>query len=108
MATHSSILAWRTPWAEEPGKLQSMVSERVMYTVIFIYMYIYNWASLIAQLVKNLPAMQETPETLVLFLGQEESPGEGNGYRLQYSCLENPMGRGAWRATIHGVSKSQT
>ena len=36
------------------------------------------------------------------------SPGEGNGYPIQYSCLENPMDRGAWRATVHGVAKSQT
>ena len=36
------------------------------------------------------------------------SPGEGNGNPLQYSCLENPMDRGAWRATVHGVTKSQT
>ena len=36
------------------------------------------------------------------------SPGEGNGNPLQYSCLENPMDRGAWRATGHGVAKSQT
>ena len=35
-------------------------------------------------------------------------PGEGNGNPLQYSCLENPMGRGAWQATVHGVTKSQT
>ena len=35
-------------------------------------------------------------------------PGEGNGNPLQYSCLENPMVRGAWRATVHGVTKSQT
>ena len=34
------------------------------------------------------------------------SPGEGNGNPLQYSCLENPMDRGAWRATVHGVAKS--
>ena len=34
------------------------------------------------------------------------SPGEGNGNPLQYSCLENPMDRGAWRATIHGVAES--
>ena len=34
-------------------------------------------------------------------------PGEGNGYPLQYSCLENPMDRGAWQATVHGVTKSQ-
>ena len=36
------------------------------------------------------------------------SPGEGNGNPLQYSCLENPMDRGAWWATVHGVTKSQT
>ena len=36
------------------------------------------------------------------------SPGEGNGNPLQYSCLENPMDRGAWRATVHGVTKSRT
>ena len=36
------------------------------------------------------------------------SPGEGNGNSLQYSCLGNPMDRGAWQATVHGVAKSQT
>ena len=36
------------------------------------------------------------------------SPGEGNGSPLQYPCLENPMDRGAWRATVQGVAKSQT
>ena len=36
------------------------------------------------------------------------SPGEGNGTPLQYSYLENPMDRGAWRATVHGVAKSLT
>jgi len=46
--------------------------------------------------------------TWVRSLGQEDSPGEKNGYPLQYSCLENPMDRGAWRATVHGVAKSQT
>ena len=35
-------------------------------------------------------------------------PGEGTGYRLQYSCLGKPMDRGAWRVTVHGVAKSQT
>ena len=35
-------------------------------------------------------------------------PGEGNDYPLQYSCLENPMDRGAWQTTVHGVAKSQT
>ena len=40
--------------------------------------------------------------------GSGRFPGEGNGNPLQYSCLENPMDRGAWRATVHGVAKSRT
>ena len=43
---------------------------------------------------------------LGLIPGLGRSPGEGNGYWLQYSCLENPMDRGAWQATVHGVTKS--
>ena len=43
-----------------------------------------------------------------LIPGLERSPGEGNGNLLQYSCLGNPMDRGAWQATFHGVAKSQT
>ena len=38
--------------------------------------------------------------------GSGRSPGEGNGNPLQYSCLENPMDRGAWQTTVHGVIKS--
>ena len=55
------------------------------------------------QRVKILPAIQETQ---VPSLGQEDSPGEGNGNPLQYSCLENSMDRGAWWATVHGVTES--
>ena len=40
--------------------------------------------------------------------GLGRSPGEGHGNPLQYSCLEKPMDRGPWRATVHGVTKSQT
>ena len=43
-----------------------------------------------------------------LILGSRRSPGEGNGNPLQYSCLDNPMDRGAWRAIVHGVAKSWT
>ena len=43
-----------------------------------------------------------------LIPGAERSPGEGNGDPLQYSRLENPMDKGAWRATVHGVTKTQT
>ena len=106
---------------------------------------IYIWASLVAQLVKNPPAVQET---LVQFLGWEDplgrrdklptplflafsggsagkestcnagdpgsipglgrSPGEGNSNSFQYSCLGNNLHKGAWRAIVHGVTKSQT
>ena len=45
---------------------------------------------------------------LGLIPGLGRSPGEGNGNPLQYSCLENPMDRGAWWATVYGVAKSQT
>ena len=40
-----------------------------------------------------------------LFPGPGRSPGKGNGNPFQYSCLENPMDRGAWRATVHGVTR---
>ena len=52
------------------------------------------------------PACNEGDPGLIPGLGR--SPGEGNGYPLQYSFLENSMDRGAWRATVHGVTKSQT
>ena len=45
---------------------------------------------------------------LVPFLGQEDSPGKGHDNTLKYSCLGNPVDRGAWQATVHGVAKSWT
>ena len=45
---------------------------------------------------------------LVLVPGVGRSPEEGNGYPLQYTCLGNPMDRGAWQATVHGVAESDT
>ena len=47
-------------------------------------------------------------ENLALIPGLGRSPGKGNGIPLQYSCLENSMDRGAWKATVHGVPKNQT
>ena len=66
-------------------------------------MYIGIWASLVAQMVKNPPAMQEN---WVWSLGWLRFPGGGHGNPLQYSYLEKPMDRGAWSATVHGVAKS--
>ena len=60
------------------------------------------------QQVKNHPAVQETQETQVQSLGQEDPLEEENGNPLRYSCLENPMDRGALGATVQRVTKSQT
>ena len=83
-----------------PGKPHNNFSSSNIAFIIFLVR-----ASLIAQLVKNLPAMQATP---VWSLGSGRSPGEGNGNPLQYSCLGNLMDRGTWLAAVHGVTKSWT
>ena len=56
-------------------------------------------------MVKNLPTEQEPQETLSSIPVLRRSPEEGNGNPLQYSCLGNPMDRGAWWAAVHGVAK---
>ena len=86
MATPSSVLAWRIPGTGEPGGLPSMGSHRVGH----------DWSDLAAaaaagaQEVRNLLAVQET---WVQSLGRKDSPGEGNGNPLRYSCLENFHGQ---------------
>ena len=59
-------------------------------------------------MVKNLPAIAGGLRHVGLIPGPGRSPGEGNGSPLQNSCLENPVDRGVWWATVHGVSKSWT
>ena len=79
MATHSSTFAWKIPWTEEPGGLQSMGSLRVGH----------NWVT-----------------SLSLFLS---FIGEGNGSPLQCSFLENPRNDGArWAANLWGRTESDT
>ena len=78
MAPHSSPLAWKIPWMEEPGGLQSMGSLRVRH----------DWATSLSFF------------TFML--------GEGNGNPLQCSCLENPRDGRAWWAAIYGVTQGQT
>ena len=56
--------------------------------------------------VKNLPANAEDARDVGFIPGSGRSPGGGNGNPLQYSCLGNPMARGAWQAMLHGVTKS--
>ena len=78
MAPHSSTLAWKIPWMEESGRLQSMGLLRVGHD-------------------------GATSLSLFTFI-----VGEGNGNTLQCSCLENPRDGGAWWAAIYGVTQSQT
>ena len=80
--THSSTLAWKLPWAEEPGGLQSMGSLRVRH----------DWETYL-------------PFTFHFSLS---CIGEGNGNPFQCSCLENPRDGGAWWAAVYGVSQSLT
>ena len=78
MAPHSSTLAWKIPWMEEPGRLQSMGSRWVGH----------DW--------------------VIHFHFSLSCIGEGNGNPLQCSCLENPMDGGAWWAAVYGVAQSRT
>ena len=58
--------------------------------------------------VRNPPAKAGDARNLVSIAGSWRSPGGGHGNPLQYSCLQNPMDRGMWRAAVHGVAKSRT
>ena len=64
--------------------------------------------SQVVLVVKNLPADAGDTGNIGLIPGSGRSPGGGHGNPLQYSCLENPVDRGAWWATVHGVSQSRT
>ena len=79
----------------------------------FFSIMVYHWilnigASQVALVIKNLPADAGNVRDVGSVPGLGRSPGGGHGNPLQYSCLENPMSRGAFLATVHGVTKSQT
>ena len=93
MATHSSVLAWRIPGTGEPGGLPSMGLHRVGH----------DWSNLAAA-AANTGDLGEAGA----IPGLGRSPVGGNGNPLQYSCLENPMEREVWWATVLGVTESQT
>ena len=129
MVAHSSVLAWRIPGTGEPGGLPSMGLHRVDHdwgdlaaaaaaaaasfcveisilidSYWYRYKYRYTWDFPGGAVIRNMPANEadsgSTPE-----LGR--FPGGGDGKSLQYSCLENPMDKEAWWATVCGVAKSQ-
>ena len=70
--------------------------------------YMYIWASHVALVGKNPPASTGDLEVRVQSMGEGRSSGGGHGNPPQYSCLESPMDRGAWWATVHRVVKSWT
>ena len=66
------------------------------------------FSSQVMLVVKNLPASAGDARDMGSVPGLGRSPREGHSNPLQYSCLENPMDRGTWQVTAHGVAKSQT
>ena len=66
------------------------------------------WAPQVVLVVKNPPAKAGDIRDVDLIPGLGSPPGEGNDNPLQYSCLENPKDREAWRATVHRVAERQT
>ena len=66
------------------------------------------WASQVVLEVKNPPANAGDLRGVGSLPGSGRSCGGGHGNPLQYSCMENPVGRGAWRATVHGITQSQS
>ena len=75
----------------------------VIILILLDVTHLFTWAFLIAQMVRNLPAMQETQGSIP---GSGRSPGEGNGNPLQYSCLKNSTDREAWQPRVHGNTES--
>ena len=63
------------------------------------------WTSHMGPVVRNPPVNAGDVRDVGSVPGSGRSPGEGNGNPLQYSCLENPLDRGVWRVTVHGVPK---
>ena len=98
MAPHSSTLAWKIPWKEEPGGLQSLRSHRVGH----------DGSNLAVAAAGGTSGKESTCHTQVQSPGLEDLLGRGHGNLFEYSFLKKPMGRGAWWATVLGVAKSQT
>ena len=102
MATHSGSHAWKLPWTEEPRGLQSIGSQSRTRLSDFTSLLHLGGAS-----GKESACQCRRHRELASIPGLGRFPGGGHGNPPQYACLENPMDRGAWRATIYQVTKSQ-
>ena len=112
MGIHSSILAWRISWIEEPGRLRYMGLQRIrsLKTVGGKY----ELLLILFGTKQHIPGGSDGKESTCnsgspgSIPGSGRFLGEGNGNPLQYSCLENSTDSGAWWATVHGVAESDT
>ena len=101
-ATHSSILAWRIPWTcIVHGVTKSWTQQNDFHLYFHLHQVGFPGGSDGKESACNA-------EDLGWSLGWEDCPGEGKGYPLQYSGLENSMDRGAWQTTVLGVPKGET
>ena len=102
MATHSIILTWKNPMDKGAWRAAVYGVEKSRTWLSAHSGTHWHLINTIWMVIKNLPA-NAGDVSLIPWLGR--SPGEGNDHPLQYSCLENPVDRGAWKATVHGVEK---
>ena len=113
IAVHSSILARRIPWTEEPGELWSIGSQRVgrdssnfmNSRTSFKSRVFSGWEQRENQRYLRCGRGSTWRRFFITEIYGHRAPGEGNGNPLQYSCLGNLMDRVAWWVTVHGVAK---
>ena len=74
--------------------------------MVIVFVIMFTTTSQVVQVVKNPRAHAGDIRDAVSIPGSRRSPGKGNGNPLEYSCLENPMDRGAWQAIVYGITKS--
>ena len=74
--------------------------------MVIVFVIMFTTTSQVVQVVNNPRAHAVDIRDAVSIPGSRRSPGEENGNPLEYSCLENPIDKGAWRATVYGITKS--
>ena len=101
-ALSNSLCLWIGATLNRVFNFSDIVSSSISITRLF------STPTQVALVIKNLSTNAGDIRDVDSISGLGRSPGEGNGTPLQYSCLENPMDSGAWRAVVHGVTKSRT
>ena len=104
----SRVRLFATPWKHIMWKNTNRKTVYIVWSCLYIFknMYVSKWASWVVLVVTSPPANAGNMTDTGLIPGSGRSPGEGHGNPLQYPCLENPMDREAWRATVHRAAES--